>query len=232
MQRPDPFRALLRRPQLAGLTLWPYLLQGGVGTVSGVVAGERGRGRELPPWGLLWPGFFCEWSEDRIWEKGSDPEVLHAWGASAGAARRPRTIRCRQRRHALPFPHALNSIPSCPAPASTDKLLARGWSVRSVRRVLQAVGMLGPAACLLLAVSPLTDGSPSAASAYVSLGLGLNALTLGAVSLQLGCVLLLHLTSVCEKAPRAVFYCGTHCRGALELELQGLASDWGAQPSN
>ena len=44
--------------------------------------------------------------------------------------------------------------------------------------------MLGPATCMLLAVSPLTDGSPSAASAWVTLGLGLNALTLAGVSVS------------------------------------------------
>ncbi len=65
-----------------------------------------------------------------------------------------------------------------------DKLLSRGWPVRRVRRVLQAVGMLGPAACMLLAVSPLTDGSPSAASAWVTVGLGFNALTLAGVSVS------------------------------------------------
>lgn len=37
---------------------------------------------------------------------------------------------------------------------------------------------------MLLAVSPLTDGSPSAASAWVSVGLGLNALTLAGVSVS------------------------------------------------
>lgn len=44
--------------------------------------------------------------------------------------------------------------------------------------------MVGPAACMLLAVSPLTDGSPSAASAWVTMGLGLNALTLAGVSVS------------------------------------------------
>ncbi len=48
-----------------------------------------------------------------------------------------------------------------------------------MRRTLQTVGMLGPAACLLIAVSPITDGSPSAASAWITVGLGLSAMTLG-----------------------------------------------------
>lgn len=65
-----------------------------------------------------------------------------------------------------------------------DKLLTRGWPVKRVRRVLQTVGMLGPAACMLVAASPLTDGDPGAASAWITVGLGLNALTLGAVSVS------------------------------------------------
>jgi ACS family sodium-dependent inorganic phosphate cotransporter len=65
-----------------------------------------------------------------------------------------------------------------------DKLLSRGWPVKRVRRVLQSVGMLGPAACMVAAASPLTDGNPSAASAWITVGLGLNALTLGAVSVS------------------------------------------------
>jgi len=44
--------------------------------------------------------------------------------------------------------------------------------------------MLGPACCLLLAVSPLTDGSPGTASALVTASQGLSALTLGAVSVS------------------------------------------------
>ena len=59
-----------------------------------------------------------------------------------------------------------------------DKLIARGWPIKRVRRSLQTVGMLGPAACMVVAASPLTDGSPAAASAWITLGLGLNALTL------------------------------------------------------
>lgn len=42
--------------------------------------------------------------------------------------------------------------------------------------------MLGPAACLVLAVSPLIGASPSVASSLITLGLGLSALSLGGVS--------------------------------------------------
>lgn len=44
--------------------------------------------------------------------------------------------------------------------------------------------MLVPAACLMATVSPLVGGSASTASALVTVGLGLSALTLGAVSVN------------------------------------------------
>ena len=71
-----------------------------------------------------------------------------------------------------------------PAGVLADKLLSRGWPVKRVRRVMQTAGMVGPAVCMLAAASPLTDGSPSAASAWITVGLGLNALTLGGVSVS------------------------------------------------
>jgi ACS family sodium-dependent inorganic phosphate cotransporter len=71
------------------------------------------------------------------------------------------------------------------AGALADQLLSsRGWSVRSVRVGLQLAGMLGPAACLMAAVSPIVGGSAEAASALITVGLGLSALTLGAVSVN------------------------------------------------
>ncbi|KXZ55720.1 hypothetical protein GPECTOR_2g1270 [Gonium pectorale] len=63
-----------------------------------------------------------------------------------------------------------------------DSLLRNGWRVRTVRRVLQVAGMLGPAACLCLAVSPLVGASAGLASNLITLGLGFSALTLGGVS--------------------------------------------------
>jgi len=60
--------------------------------------------------------------------------------------------------HSAPPPHP----PFLCSP--TDRLIASGWSVRSVRVMLQVVGMVGPAGCLLLAVSPLVGASPTAAS--------------------------------------------------------------------
>ncbi|KAG2453915.1 hypothetical protein HYH02_002118 [Chlamydomonas schloesseri] len=63
-----------------------------------------------------------------------------------------------------------------------DWLLRKGWRVGTVRKALQVVGMLGPAACLCLAVSPLVGASASVASNLITLGLGFSALTLGGVS--------------------------------------------------
>jgi len=63
-----------------------------------------------------------------------------------------------------------------------DGLIARGIPVLTVRRVLQVVGMVGPAACLLSAVDPSV--SAEGASAVITVGLGLSALTLGAVSVS------------------------------------------------
>jgi ACS family sodium-dependent inorganic phosphate cotransporter len=71
------------------------------------------------------------------------------------------------------------------AGALADQLLTtQGWSVRSVRVGLQLVGMLGPAACLMAAVSPIVGGSAATASALITVGLGLSALSLGAVSVN------------------------------------------------
>ena len=49
---------------------------------------------------------------------------------------------------------------------------------------LQVVGMLGPASCLLLAVSPAVGASPALASTLITVGLGLSALSLGGVSVS------------------------------------------------
>lgn len=63
-----------------------------------------------------------------------------------------------------------------------DYMISSGWSVRQVRVGLQVLGMLGPATCLLLAVSPLVGNSPVLASSLITIGLGFSALTLGGVS--------------------------------------------------
>ncbi len=53
-----------------------------------------------------------------------------------------------------------------------------------MRVALQVVGMIGPATCLLLAVSPLVGTSPAVASSLITVGLGLSALSLGGVSVS------------------------------------------------
>ncbi|EFJ49564.1 hypothetical protein VOLCADRAFT_59482 [Volvox carteri f. nagariensis] len=63
-----------------------------------------------------------------------------------------------------------------------DYLIRSGWQVGTVRKILQVAGMLGPAACLCLAVSPVVGASASLASALITVGLGFSALTLGGVS--------------------------------------------------
>lgn len=86
-----------------------------------------------------------------------------------------------------------------------------------MRRVLQTVGMLGPAACMLVAASPLTDGDAAAASAWVTLGLGLNALTLAGVSVS-------HL-DIAPKNAGVVFAAGNTCAtlaGLLAVPLTGV----------
>ena len=64
-------------------------------------------------------------------------------------------------------------------------MIARpGVSVRKVRVGLQLASMLGPTACLLFAVSPAAAGSATLASVAITIGLGLSALHLGAVSVS------------------------------------------------
>ncbi len=52
--------------------------------------------------------------------------------------------------------------------ARADKMIAGGWGVRRVRILLQVLGMLGPAACLMLAVSPAVAGSAEVASSLIT----------------------------------------------------------------
>mmetsp|Transcript_25907 Transcript_25907/g.66670 ORF Transcript_25907/g.66670 Transcript_25907/m.66670 type:complete len:585 (+) Transcript_25907:161-1915(+) len=67
---------------------------------------------------------------------------------------------------------------------AADALITRGASVRTVRVTLQVLGMLGPAACLVAATSPLTGSNAEAGSLIITIGLGLSALTLGGVSVS------------------------------------------------
>ena len=56
--------------------------------------------------------------------------------------------------------------------------------VKTVRRAAQCAGTLGPALCLLVAASPLTEGNATLAAVAVDLGLALSALTLAGVSVS------------------------------------------------
>eukprot|EP00239_Pterosperma_sp_CCMP1384_P012157 CAMPEP_0197866514 /NCGR_PEP_ID=MMETSP1438-20131217/44255_1 /TAXON_ID=1461541 /ORGANISM="Pterosperma sp., Strain CCMP1384" /LENGTH=487 /DNA_ID=CAMNT_0043485085 /DNA_START=895 /DNA_END=2358 /DNA_ORIENTATION=- len=68
------------------------------------------------------------------------------------------------------------------AGVAADRLLTESkWRKRDVRLLLQGVGMLGPAACLLFASSDMVTTAEEATS-VITIGLGLSALTLGGVS--------------------------------------------------
>ncbi|KIZ02030.1 major facilitator superfamily transporter [Monoraphidium neglectum] len=104
--------------------------------------------------------------------------------------------------------------------ALADKMIASGWDVRRTRVLLQVVGMLGPAACLLLAVSPGLGIGATSASALITLGLGLSALTLGGVSAN-------HL-DICPRHAGMVFGAGNTAAtlaGLVAVPLTGVLLD-------
>jgi len=119
------------------------------------------------------------------------------------------------------WPYAVQGGIGAASGILADGLLNKaGWPVKRVRRVLQTTGMVGPAICMVAAASPLTDGSPGGASAWVTLGLGMSALTLAGVSVS-------HL----DIAPRhagVVFAVGNTCAtlaGLLAVPLTGVLLD-------
>lgn len=138
---------------LGAYTLAPYVVQGGIGAASGIIAGVRAV--------LL-----------SVLSRPPERALMQATAARAAGCRLPKAKPCIPLEcHAYPF-------------ITTDRLLAGGRSVRSVRRVLQVAGMLGPAACLVAAASPLTHSDASVASSLITVGLGMSALTLGGVSVS------------------------------------------------
>ncbi|CAM9866683.1 unnamed protein product, partial [Phaeothamnion confervicola] len=81
-------------------------------------------------------------------------------------------------------PYLLQAVVGIGAGALADWLVAapQRWRVKTVRRVLQAAGMLGPAAFSALAA--WRADSAETGAALLAVGSGLSALTLGAVSVN------------------------------------------------
>eukprot|EP00892_Ulva_mutabilis_P000656 jgi/Ulvmu1/10591/UM065_0045.1 len=65
-----------------------------------------------------------------------------------------------------------------------DSLIQRGIPIKGIRRWSQIIGMMGPAGCLLLAVSPAVEDSPASAAALITAAQGFSALTLAGVSVS------------------------------------------------
>ncbi|CAE7673432.1 PHT4 [Symbiodinium sp. CCMP2592] len=82
------------------------------------------------------------------------------------------------------LPYLLQALVGMAVGGFADRSLAQGMPVATVRKGLQTVGMLVPAAALLLAASPATGGSAAVGGALIDVGLAANALTLGAVSVN------------------------------------------------
>ena len=101
-----------------------------------------------------------------------------------------------------------------------DLIHNKNVRVKTVRRAAQCAGTLGPALCLLVAASPLTEGNATLAAVAVDLGLALSALTLAGVSVS-------HL----DIAPRhagMVFATGNTAAtlaGALAVPVSGAILD-------
>ncbi|KAF8061950.1 AMY1.2 [Scenedesmus sp. PABB004] len=80
-------------------------------------------------------------------------------------------------------PYLLQAAVGASAGLLADNLLTkRRWAVRDVRVLMQVAGMLGPAACLFAAASPLSAHSPYMATGLITLGMGMSALTCSGVS--------------------------------------------------
>lgn len=98
------------------------------------------------------------------------------------------------------LPYVLQAVVGALCGMSADRLISRNWQVKKVRRTFQTIGMIGPAICMLLAVSPVTAGSVDMCSALITLGLTLSAFSLAGVSVS-------HL-DVAPKNAGAVFGAG------------------------
>ncbi|GBF97856.1 MFS family transporter: phosphate sugar [Raphidocelis subcapitata] len=80
-------------------------------------------------------------------------------------------------------PYLLQAAVGAFAGGMADELIQRRkWRVRDVRVLMQCTAMLGPAVALTLAASPLVAGSAQLAVAFITLGMGLSALSSSGVS--------------------------------------------------
>ena len=117
-------------------------------------------------------------------------------------------------------PYVLQGAVGLASGAAADALLAAGVPRLTVRRGMQAAGMLLPAAALVAAASPAAAGSPALGAALVDIGLAASALTLAGVSVN-------HL----DVAPRhagAVFGAGNTAAtvaGLVAVPLTGAVLD-------
>lgn len=86
---------------------------------------------------------------------------------------------------------------------------------------MQVIGMLGPACCLVLAVSPALEDTPSRAAVLITAAQGFSALTLGAVSVS--------QLDITPKHAGAIFGLGNTCAtvaGLLGTRLTGDILQW------
>ncbi|CAM9944927.1 unnamed protein product [Laminaria digitata] len=77
-------------------------------------------------------------------------------------------------------PYAIQALAGAWAGLTADRLIAeRGWRVKTVRQTMQTAGMLGPAICMGAAVF---EAQADISVAWIMLGSGISAVTLGGVS--------------------------------------------------
>ncbi|KAF6262942.1 major facilitator superfamily domain-containing protein [Scenedesmus sp. NREL 46B-D3] len=80
-------------------------------------------------------------------------------------------------------PYLLQAVVGASAGILADNLIVqRNWGIRDVRVLMQVAGMLGPAACLFAAASPLSAHSPYLATGLITVAMGMSALTCSGVS--------------------------------------------------
>jgi len=221
--RPSALRRLWRRPEVRAIAACQYCQSYGMyGLLTwlpsfyseryGVAMADLG-GYTLAPYvlqgvvglgaGALADRLIVAWSGDGSGDGGAWGGGGGSWGGGAS------------------FLSPSPPPPPPPPPSYSAAANRRAAAVRRVRVSLQLAGMLGPAACLLVAVSPLAAGDAGTASAAVTVGLALSALSLGGVSAS-------HL-DVAPKHAGAVFGAGNTAAtlaGLVATPLTGLVLRW------